>query len=98
MTAATSTPRTTRIAECLSAPAPPPAVSIVITCYNQAGFLGDAIRSALGQTSDRSPDPIEVVVVDDGSTDQTSSIARGFSKVRYIFQPNRGLAAARNAG
>jgi SAM-dependent methyltransferase len=81
-----------------SPPVAPPAVSIVITCYNQAGFLADAIRSALAQSVDRSLDPIEVVVVDDGSTDRTSSVASAFPQVRYIYQPNRGLSAARNAG
>jgi glycosyltransferase involved in cell wall biosynthesis len=73
-------------------------VSIVITCYNQASFLADAIRSALAQSVDPNFDPIEVVVVDDGSTDQTRFVAEGFPRVRYLFQPNRGLAAARNSG
>ncbi len=71
-----------------------PWVSIVIPCYNQAHFLSDAIESALNQTYRY----IEVVVVDDGSTDSTSLIAARYQKVRYIKQANQGLAAARNTG
>jgi glycosyltransferase involved in cell wall biosynthesis len=70
-------------------------VSIVITCYNQASFLADAIRSAIDQNVVSAP--IEIVVVDDGSTDDTKHVAAAFA-VRYIHQPNRGLAAARNTG
>jgi glycosyltransferase involved in cell wall biosynthesis len=68
--------------------------SVVITCYNQAHFLATAIQSALEQTLQAA----EVIVVDDGSTDQTASVARAFPQVRYLRQENRGLAAARNAG
>jgi hypothetical protein len=75
-----------------------PTASIVITCYNQAGYLADAIRSALAQAPDASSNSVEVVVVDDGSNDRTSSVAQGFPQVRYLFQPNWGLSAARNAG
>jgi glycosyltransferase involved in cell wall biosynthesis len=71
-----------------------PRVSIVITCYNHARFLGDAIRSALDQTIDR----VEVIVVDDGSKDDTAEVAGAFPQVRYLFQRNQGLAAARNSG
>lgn len=72
-----------------------PTVSIVITCYNQASFLADAIRSAMGQDVENAV--IEIVVVDDGSTDETRSVAGAFP-VRYIYQSNQGLAAARNTG
>jgi glycosyltransferase involved in cell wall biosynthesis len=68
--------------------------SVVITCYNQAHFLAESIESALAQTYS----PYEVVVVDDGSTDNTSEVARRYPDVRYIYQRNRGLAAARNEG
>ena len=71
-----------------------PEVSVVIACYNQAAYLPDAIRSVLGQTYRN----FEVVLVDDGSTDNTAETARGFPEVRYVHQSNRGLAAARNAG
>ncbi len=71
-----------------------PAVSVVIPCFNQGHYLREALESVLAQT-DR---PAEIVVVDDGSTDDTAAVARGYSGVRCIQQPNRGLASARNAG
>lgn len=71
-----------------------PLVSVVIPCYNQAHFLGEAIQSVLRQTYR----PVEVVVVDDGSVDHTRDVAASFPEVRYIKQENRGLAAARNTG
>jgi glycosyltransferase involved in cell wall biosynthesis len=75
--------------------APPPdrRVSVLIPCYNQARFLGDAISSVLTQ----SYRPLEVIVVDDGSTDAPDSVAASFG-VRCIRQRNQGPAAARNAG
>jgi hypothetical protein len=71
-------------------------VSVVIPAYNQSQYLAAAIRSALAQTYE----DIEVLVVDDGSTDDTRRVATGFddSRVRYIYQNNAGLAAARNTG
>jgi glycosyltransferase involved in cell wall biosynthesis len=69
-------------------------VSVVIPCYNQAHFLGEAIESVLGQTYKRH----EIVVVDDGSTDATSEVAGRYSGVRLIRQDNRGLSRSRNAG
>jgi glycosyltransferase involved in cell wall biosynthesis len=71
-----------------------PEVSVVIVCYNQAAYLLDAINSVVEQTYRR----FEVVLVDDGSTDNTAEIARGFAEIHYVHQPNRGLAAARNTG
>jgi glycosyltransferase involved in cell wall biosynthesis len=69
-------------------------VSVVIPCYNQAHFLGEAIESVLAQ---RYTD-FEVIVVDDGSTDNTSEVASRYEEVRLIRQQNRGLAGARNRG
>jgi glycosyltransferase involved in cell wall biosynthesis len=73
-------------------------VSVVIPCYNQARFLGEALQSVLCQGY---PD-LEIIVVDDGSKDSTEEIASGYTKadtrVRVIRQENRGLAAARNRG
>jgi hypothetical protein len=69
-------------------------VSIVIPCYNQAHYLGEAIASALTQDEPA----FEVIVVDDGATDNTAEVAAGYHDVRCLRQPNRGLAAARNAG
>ncbi|MCQ3937016.1 MAG: hypothetical protein DPW18_08230 [Chloroflexi bacterium] len=71
-----------------------PLVSVVIPCYNQARFLGEAIESVLSQAYPR----IEVIVVDDGSTDHTAETAARYPAVRYIHQENQGLGAARNAG
>lgn len=70
-------------------------VSVIIPCYNTARFLGEAIESGLAQTwSD-----IEIVVVNDGSTDDTSAVARRYGdRVRLVEQANGGLAAARNSG
>jgi glycosyltransferase involved in cell wall biosynthesis len=74
----------------------PPLLSVVIPAYNVAAFIGDAVRSALAQTLD----DLEVVVVDDGSTDATPEILAGIDdpRLRVIRQPNAGLAAARNSG
>ena len=69
-------------------------VSVVIPCYDQARFLGEAIESALAQTYPH----VEVIVVDDGSPDNTSEVAARYPGVRCIRQKNRGLAAARNTG
>lgn len=67
-------------------------VTIAIPCYNQGQYLPDAIESALTQTYK----DIEVIVVNDGSPDATSEIARKYP-VRLIEQVNKGLASARNA-
>lgn len=67
--------------------------SIVIPCYEQAHWLPDAIESALAQTYC----DVEVVVVNDGSSDNTSEVASRYP-VRLVEQENRGLSAARNAG
>ncbi|MDT8306348.1 MAG: glycosyltransferase [Anaerolineae bacterium] len=71
-------------------------VSIIIPAYNQAHYLGEAIRSALGQ----SYGDVEVIVVDDGSTDGTQAVVEAFddARLRYVYQENRGLSAARNTG
>ncbi len=75
-------------------PAGPEAISLVITCFNHAGFLADAIESALSQ--ERPFD--EIIVVDDGSTDGSAAVAEHYPGVRCLRQLNRGLAAARNRG
>jgi glycosyltransferase involved in cell wall biosynthesis len=69
-------------------------ISVVIVCYNQARYLRNAIESVLAQSYQGA----EILLVDDGSTDQTSEIAQEYSQVHYIRQNNRGLSAARNAG
>ncbi|MBI5650359.1 MAG: glycosyltransferase [Chloroflexi bacterium] len=70
-------------------------ISVIIPCYNHAHYLGEAIQSARAQTYRE----VEIIVVDDGSTDHTAQVAAAFGEsVRYIYQANAGLAAARNAG
>ena len=69
-------------------------VSVVVPCYNQAHFLGEAVESVLAQSYSR----FEIVVIDDGSTDNTSEIAERYRRVRCIRQDNQGLSAARNSG
>lgn len=69
-------------------------VSVVIPCFNYAHFLDQAIQSAV----DQDYPAIEVIVVNDGSTDDPAAIVSRFPHVRYVTQENRGLAAARNVG
>lgn len=70
-------------------------VSFVIPCFNYATFLSDAIDSCLAQ----SHRPVEVVVVNDGSTDDSESVALSYGeRIRYHSQQNAGLSAARNSG
>jgi glycosyltransferase involved in cell wall biosynthesis len=69
-----------------------PLVSVMIGAYNAAPYLGEAIESALAQDYD----PIELIVVDDGSTDGTAAVARSFPQVTLISQENGGNGAARN--
>jgi glycosyltransferase involved in cell wall biosynthesis len=71
-----------------------PLVTVVIPCYNQAHFLGEAIESVLSQGYKN----FEIIVVDDGSTDDTSEVASRYQKVHLIRQENQGLSAARNRG
>ena len=70
-------------------------VSVIIPAFNHASFLPEAVRSVLAQ----SLSPLEVIVVDDGSTDDTAEVLRPYEgRVRVLRQPNRGVAAARNTG
>ncbi len=71
-----------------------PQVSVVIPCHNQARFLREAIESVLAQTYSN----YEIVVIDDGSEDNTGEVATDYPKIRCVRQENRGLAAARNRG
>src|SRR5215211_3139785 len=71
-----------------------PLVTVVIPCYNQAHFLAEAIESVLSQSYEH----FEIIVVDDGSTDETSEVASRYEGVRLIRQENRGLPGARNTG
>jgi glycosyltransferase involved in cell wall biosynthesis len=69
-------------------------VAVIIPCFNHRHFLAEAISSALTQT--RPPD--EVIIVDDGSTDDPTTIVERFPGVRLIRQENRGPSEARNTG
>jgi len=71
----------------------PPLVSVVIPCHNGARFVGSAIESVLAQSHPR----IEVIVIDDGSIDDTANAARSYP-VTYRYQQQSGTAAARNHG
>ena len=72
-----------------------PLVSIIIPNYNHARYLGDAVHSVLNQDYQN----FEIIVVDDGSTDNSREVARQFGeKIHYIYQENAGLSAARNTG
>jgi glycosyltransferase involved in cell wall biosynthesis len=69
-------------------------VSIIIPCYNQGQFLAEAIQSLLGQDYQQK----EIIVVNDGSTDNTKEVASNFlHAIKYIEQENKGLSSARNA-
>ena len=70
-------------------------VSIIIPCYNYARFLGAALDSVLAQTYPF----MEVIVIDDGSPDNTGEVAACYGdRIRYIHQENQGLSASRNNG
>src|SRR6187200_250053 len=69
-------------------------VSVVIACYNHGRFLPAAVDSVLAQDYGE----IELIVVDDGSTDETPDVAARYPVIRYLRQENQGAAAAKRAG
>src|SRR5690349_12444252 len=69
-------------------------VSVIIPCYNHGKYLSRAIESVLSQTYRN----VEIVVVDDGSADNTKEVTDTFPHVLYVHQNNQGLSAARNTG
>jgi glycosyltransferase involved in cell wall biosynthesis len=71
-----------------------PEVSVIVPVYNAERYLEEALTSIESQAVSS----LEIIVVDDGSTDGSADIARRFHTVRYIHQGNRGPAAARNRG
>lgn len=81
-----------------TAPSADPLVSVVIAAFNAADYLEETCRSVIAQTYTS----LELIVVDDGSTDATGDIvlelSRADPRIRLIRQQNRGVAAARNAG
>lgn len=72
-----------------------PSVSVIVPVLNGEDVLGDCLRALEAQTY---AGAVEVVVINDGSTDHTSEVARSFAGVKLIEQENRGRAAARNRG
>ena len=71
------------------------AVSVIIPAFNASGSIGDAIRSVVAQTAPAA----EIIVIDDGSTDDTGNVARGAGgSITLVRQENRGPSAARNKG
>ncbi|MBP5674796.1 glycosyltransferase family 2 protein [Candidatus Saccharibacteria bacterium] len=75
-----------------------PKVSIIIPAFNSEDFLERCVKSAISQTYDN----IEIIIVDDGSTDETAKISKSLkesnNRIKYVFQENRGLPSARNTG
>lgn len=70
-------------------------LSVIIATYNRSEFVADAIRSVLDQRVEN----LELIVVDDGSSDDTADVVRAFgARVRYVYQENSGPSAARNRG
>lgn len=72
-----------------------PLVSVIIPVYNGEDYLAEAIESLLAQVHR----PIEIIVVDDGSSDRSADVVRSFPEtIRYYYQRNSGSGAARNTG
>ena len=73
-----------------------PFFSVIIPTYNRADTIQASIKSVLNQTFENH----ELIVVDDGGTDNTEKIVTGFqdNRIKYIYQPNSGVSQARNTG
>ena len=69
-------------------------ITVIIPTYNRFFFLQRALKSVLAQTLQ----PKEIIIVDDGSSDATATIKELFPFITYIYQSNKGVSAARNAG
>lgn len=77
-------------------------ITVIIPTFNRDRFLKEAVQSVLDQDYFRESDttrPFEIIVVDDGSTDETGEVVQSFAcDIRYFYQENRGVSAARNVG
>lgn len=79
----------------MSAIAPNPLVSVIIPAYNGDRFIAETVDTVLRQTYEN----VEILIVDDGSIDRTRQVLEPYSdRIRYIYQQNQGVAAARNRG
>ncbi len=79
----------------MSTASPTPQVSVIIPAYNGDRYIVQAVESVLSQTFT----DLEIIVVDDGSTDATRQVLEPYlDRIRYIYQENQGVAAARNRG
>lgn len=67
-------------------------VSVLIPVYNCSKYIESALKSVLSQTFQN----IEIIVVDDGSEDETASLVKKYNRVRYVYQSHGGISAARN--
>lgn len=77
----------------MSTPTQTPQVSVIIPVYNGSRYIVQAVESALSQTFT----DLEIIVVDDGSSDRTQEVLQPYlDRIRYIYQENQGVAAARN--
>lgn len=72
----------------------PPLLSVIIPMFNAEKFIETAIKSIINQIYKN----IEIVIIDDGSTDRSAEIVKSHKEIKYFFQPNQGPAAARNLG
>lgn len=74
---------------------PEPLISIIMPCFNGEKYIEAAINSILAQNCQ----PIELIIIDDGSTDNSKEVIQAFGdKVQYYYQPNGGPSKARNLG
>ncbi|MCD6517781.1 MAG: glycosyltransferase family 2 protein [Candidatus Aminicenantes bacterium] len=77
-------------------------ISIIIPTYNRAQYLKEALDSVLSQdyfSNAHGPDSYELIVIDDGSTDETRRVVDSYeSEIKYTFKPHRGVSSARNLG
>ena len=72
-----------------------PCVSVIVPTFNRADFLKEALESVFAQ----SYEDFELIVVDDGSNDNTQTVVRSLgNEINYIYQENKGVSAARNLG
>ncbi|MBL1211026.1 glycosyltransferase family A protein [Geminocystis sp. GBBB08] len=71
-----------------------PFISVIIPAFNAEKYLKDAIESVIKQNYQ----PLEIILIDDGSTDNTAKVTKSFQNIKYIYQENSGPAIARNNG